>query len=638
MEAGLQKILLLFLLFCGLITKAQVRFTASISPSEIGKNEYAQLKLMVENARDVQAIDPPLLRNFTIVSGPNQESGMSSVNGNVKRYIALNFILRPKSVGNFSIPPATAKADGADYKSNAVSIRVVANPTGNNPGGNYFASPFAGIDPFTEPAPKTINRDFIIKKGEDPLEKIRKNMFVKLEVDKTSCYVGEPVVATYKLYTRLKSESNMVKNPSFNGFSVIDLQQPDDMSYHVEKMDGREYNVYTIRKAQLYPLLPGNLELGPAEIENNVHFIKAEYINQRPDFFDNMMSDLATASIPSAGMEDQKVILQNKPVMITVKSLPDLNRPSGFKGATGNFKIETRVEKNTFTTDDGGKLAVIISGSGNLQMINAPQVNWPEGIEGFDSRAVDDLYKGTVPVSGRKIFEFPFTVSKPGTYTIPALAFSFFDPEQGTYKTVETRPLEVTVTKGTGKPKKVSEAVKTVKKDSYLVSFFKNRLRVVSLVAALIIIGLILWLKRDSKKEKQIAALKKENEEKQAAAMPAKDIIDSQEHPFTLAEENLLKEDAKAFYLALNDGLKNYLSKKFLIPPEDLNKKNITEQVDKKGISNETAMQLYALIDDIEFQLYTPFVDKEKMKDHYDRANDVVQLLNTYKDQAKVNL
>ena len=87
---------------------------------------------------------------------------------------------------------------------------------------------------------------------------------------------------------------------------------------------------------------------------------------------------------------------------------------------------------------------------------------------------------------------------------------------------------------------------------------------------------------------------------------------------------------AKHFYTALNEGLKKYLSKKLSITAEELNKKNITGQLDKKGISNETALQLYTLIDEIEFQLYTPFTENEKMKEIYERANDVIQLLNTY--------
>jgi hypothetical protein len=630
MQSFLQKIFFLLILLAGYATKAQVKFSASISPAEIGKDEYTQLKLMVENAAEVQQIIPPNLKNFIIVSGPNQESGMTMINGSVKKYIALNFVLKPKAVGNFIIRGALAKADGVDFKSNSVSLKVTAKSPGNNQGSNNLNSPFAGMDPYAEPAPRSSYKDYILRKDENPMEKIKKNMFVRAEIDKTSCYVGEPVVASFKLYTRLKSESNMIKNLSFNGFSVIDLQQPNDMSYHIEKFQGREYNVYTIRKAQLYPLLPGNLELGIAEIENNVHFIKSDYVDEQNNLMNDLFRDFANTTIPAEGMENHKVTLQNKPLSVLVKPLPDANKPANFKGAVGNFDMEARVEKNNFSTDDDGKLAIIISGSGNLQMINAPEIAWPRGIEAFDSKATDDLYKGTVPVSGRKIFEFPFTVSKPGSYIIPAITFSFFNNKEAKYKTITTNELSITIAKGSGKPRLSKEVNKVSSKDNYLARFFSNRLRVVSVVAVFIIIGLIVWLKRDTKKEKQIAEAIVLPKEAAVDESPVDEIIEGQQNPLALAEEYMYKGDGKLFYITLNEGLKKYLSKKLVIAPEELNKKNISRQLDKKGINNETVLQLHTLMDEIEFQLYTPFTENEKMKEIYERAYDVIQLLNTY--------
>lgn len=585
---------------------------------------------MVENAMEVTQIVPPDLKNFIIVSGPNQESGMTMINGTVKKYIALNFILKPKATGVFTIPASLAKADAGDYKSNTVKLKVTANPTGNTAGVNAFSSPFSGMDPFAEPAPRSSYNDFILRKGENPVDKINRNMLVRVEIDKRTCYVGEPVVATYKLYTRLKSESNMIKNPSFNGFSVLDLQQPNDMSYHVEKFEGREYNVYNIRKVQLYPLLAGNLELGIVEIENNVQFVKAEYFDRQQDAF-NMFRDLADLNIPPEGMEIHKVSLQSKPLTILVKPLPDENKPVGFKGAVGRFNVYARVENDYFSTDDAGKLAVIISGEGNLQMINAPEISWPAGIEGFDPKATDDLFKGTVPVSGRKIFEFPFTVSKAGAYTIPAMSFSFFDTRDAKYKTVTTAPLEITVTKGTGKPPKINVDTKIKPSQNYLANFFNNRLRVVSVIAVLIILGLIFWLKRDSKKEKQAAGERLSAQEIVDAEKPVEELLQSQQNPLALAEGCLQRGEVNLFYTQLNLELKNYLSKKFAIPAEELNRKNIVEQLDAKGVSNETAVQLQKLLDDIEWQLYTPFVNNEQMQELYNYTADMIQLLDTYR-------
>ena len=234
-------------------------------------------------------------------------------------------------------------------------------------------------------------------------------------------------------------------------------------------------------------------------------------------------------------------------------------------------------------------------------------------------------------MSGRKIFEFPFTVSKAGTYNLPAVEFSYFDVHDAKYKTAASKPIEIKITKGTGKSSQINVDSNIKSKDNYLTRFFSNRLRVASLFAVLIIMGLIVWLKRDSKKEQQLQGAGQVAEKMKDEDKPVEEILLTQENPLAIAEECLQREDADLFYRQLNLGLKNYLSKKFGIAGEQINKKNIAEQLDKKGISNETAVQLQELIDEIEWQLYTPLVDSEKMKGMYERANDMIQLINTYR-------
>lgn len=631
MKTGLQKIMLLLFMIAGYATHAQVRFVATLTPPVIGKDEYTQLKLSVENVNEVRQLSPPDLRNFIIVSGPIQQSGMTDDNGEVKNYFAITFILKPKAAGNFTIGPARASTDAGQLTSNPVKLKVTTQNTGNSASANMFTSPFGSFDPFAEVAPRPTFNDYILRKGENPADKIKRNLFIRLETDKKTAYVGEPVVATYKLYTRLKNESDMIKNPSFNGFSVLDMKQPNDGSYHIEKFEGRDYNVNVLRQVQLYPLLTGELELGTAEIENNVEFIKAAYLNRQGANPDDMFRSFTNAGIPPEGIDVQKVTLQSQPMSILVKPLPDAGKPADFKGAVGKFTVEAKVEHDHFSTDDDGKFAIIVAGEGNLQMINAPEIAWPQGVDGFEPRATDDLFKGTVPVSGRKIFEFPFTVTKPGTYVIPAVSFSYFDNREAKYKTVQTKPIEIIVTKGSGKPRQVVAQTTEKRSDHFLARFFSNRLRVVSVVAVLIIIGLVVWLKRDTKKEKQaltdaaVAASTIESEQ------PVTMILEEQQNPLALSEECLRRNDPALFYKQLNQELKNYLGKKLTLSHEELNRKNIAEQLDAQGISNETSKELQKLLDDIEWQLYTPLTSDEEMKTMYERANSLVQLLNTYR-------
>lgn len=631
MNLRLQKIVFLLLLLAGHVTNAQVKFSASLTPDQISKDEYTQLRLMVENARDVQDIVPPVLSNFIIISGPSRESGMTMINGDVKKYVALNFVLRAKGPGTFTIPSTIAKADDREYRSNPVTIKVSNMVSGNTSGSNAFSSPLIGMDPFEDVAPRRDYQDYILHEGESVADKIRKNMVLKLTTDKTTCFVGEPVIATYKLYTRLKSESNMAKNPSFNGFSVIDLQQPDNVNYKIEKLNGREYNVYTIRKAQLYPLQPGRLELETAEIENNVQFVKAAYMRQQADQLEGMFPDFGDMIIPPDGMENHKITLHSDPLSILVKPLPEAGRPAGFKGAVGNFAIEASLAKNNFSTDDAGQLTVIISGVGNLQLVTTPEIAWPPGIEGFEPKVTDDLFKTTVPVSGRKNFEFPFTVARPGNYSLPAFEFSFFDAKSASYKTVSTKALNFSVGPGTGKPKKI-ETDETIKgKTFYLAEFFSKRWRVVGLIAIIILSGLLFWLRRDHKKDKLVSAAALQETAITESQRSVLEMEMNRKNPLAQSEYLLQKNDGTAFYKGLNQELKKFLSDKLEIPLEDLNKKSIGEKMDARGIPNATCLQLNELIDEIEWQLYTPSSGIIQMEQLYEKANGIIGLLNAYK-------
>jgi hypothetical protein len=57
-----------------------------------------------------------------------------------------------------------------------------------------------------------------------------------------------------------------------------------------------------------------------------------------------------------------------------------------------------------------------------------PDITWPAGIESFDPVVTDKLDKLSVPVKGSKTFEIPFSVDNAGDYTIPSIAFSYFNP------------------------------------------------------------------------------------------------------------------------------------------------------------------------------------------------------------------
>lgn len=439
-------IIVVIALLPGLFVSGQVKFSTWVSSQEVGQKEYLQVEYVVENAKQIDELTPPSFPGFQIVQGPIQSSGMSIVNGSMSQYKGLSFVLQPLHTGKFTIGGASATVDGHPLRSNTVKITV--HTGGNNPsnpgGGNPFSQPF-GSDPYGA-SERDVEREYILKPGENVNEKIRKNLFVKVQVDKNSCFVGEPIVCTYKLYSRLSSESRVTKRPSLNGFSVYDMVDPGSDPVSVEKLNGKAFTVHIIRKTQLIPLQAGNIDLDPVEVENTVHFVKgggrqeARRGGSIRDLLDQMMDD------NNLGPEvDERVTLDTKPVTINVKPLPE-NKPANYNGAVGSFSIETSLANRSVAAQDEATLHVVVKGKGNLPVLAAPTIAWPSGFEAFEPTAKEDVNKTVAPMSGSKSFDYVFIPRTPGHYTLPAVSFSYFDPSSQTYKSAEGEPQDLQVT------------------------------------------------------------------------------------------------------------------------------------------------------------------------------------------------
>ena len=602
---------------------AQPKFSAVLSPAQISNGEYTTLRLLIENANDISRVSPPNLKDFVVVSGPNQESGMNTVNGIVSHYLAISYILQPRRTGFFVLPASKATLDGKTYSSSQLKLKV----SNSNGGSSPVSAPYASLSPVSPAERQVAFTDFIIKPNERASEKVSKNMLLKLQTSKASCYVGEPIVASYKLYSRLRSDSRLSKNPAFNGFSVIDLPEPDVAENARETLNGKEYSVYIIRKAQLYPLQDGTIELETATLENDVLFLKSA-VSEENGNIDRFINGVGID--PDATIS-QAVSLNSQPVTIKVKPLPLAGKPASFNGAVGKFEISALLEKNHFTTTETGRLKIIIGGQGNLQLVTAPEINWPKELELFDAVVTDELIQTTVPVSGRKIFEVPFTVSAAGDYTIPRISFSYFDPASASYKTATTDSITFTILKATDKPAVYVDPAAKPKSFSLATIMFTNRAWLVVALSLLIALGIFLWIRQDAKApgSRQPVAV--------PAAITTRETLLVEEtlsllsrNPLALAENCLHSEGCVDFYSLLNQDLKNYLADRFKVSPQDLTAKRVSAVMDKAGIDNELALQTQELLRDIEWQLYTPFERNDEMEILYNRSHDLVKAVQTY--------
>jgi hypothetical protein len=140
-------------------------------------------------------------------------------------------------------------------------------------------------------------------------------------VNRTSCFVGEPVLATFKLYSRLSSKSDIVKNPGFYGFTVLMLLIWQIINPH-RTNKWKWFDVHTVRQVQLYPLRAGVFSIDPMEVQNEVAFTKSS-VNSKPE--QEISEGAPFENAKGENMYENTISTQA--VMITVKPLPEHNKP-----------------------------------------------------------------------------------------------------------------------------------------------------------------------------------------------------------------------------------------------------------------------------------------------------------------------
>jgi len=634
---------LCFLLFASAAT-AQVRFVTRVQDKKVGKEDPFRVEYVIENVSEVSRFQEPEFPDFNIIQGPSQGSSTSIVNGEISQYIFVSYILKAKKTGKFTIPGAKAVINGSKVTSNSIQIEVVE--------GSLGPQPLSGI----VPAPRRhrearpANQDLYLHPGEDPEEKIKNNLFVTATTDRSECYVGEPVVATFKLYTRLQSESKVSKRPSLNGFSVYDMLDPESPVSHTETYKGRDYNVYYIRKAQLYPLQPGTVTIDPAEVENKVVFYKAGTGSSRPrrpgsmdDFIREFFEEMHE---PSAEPIEEKLTVSTKPLTVSVLPLPAENKPADFGGAVGNFTIHSRLAGGRPETGKASRLIVTIEGEGNLPMVTAPSVEWPESFEVFDPTVREEADKSVSPIKGRKIFEYVFTPNEKGDYTIPGVSFSYFNPREKKYHTVQSESISLSVIPGVGSK---STALQPVAEAPKVEEPFMSHSAIIQLLMGvtlllIAVIGYLTWFGRKREKTEivthpvidplanmpsvPVAATVTSAEPVVEPAAAVTEVPSKQPPEWKPVEEAFVSGNSQQFYTQLGNTLWQFFGERMGLKGSEKNKALLLQKLQAKGVGSVEIFQLKQLLEGCELALYAGVGSAEDMQNDLVTARNLVSTLN----------
>ncbi|MBC7874249.1 MAG: protein BatD [Ferruginibacter sp.] len=560
---------------------AQIRFKTIVPQQAVVAGESFQVQFIIEDGKKTTPVNPPVFNNFRYVTGPNIYSGSVSTANGIKPLQNAVYTLEAVKPGKFIIPGATITVNGRVIRSNNAVVEVISK----------------------EEAFMKFNREkganasaYFLRPGEDPYGKINQNLFVKVMVDKRTCFVGEPVLATFKLYSRLESKSDIVKNPGFYGFTVYDMVNLADKQVIPENVNGKTFDVHTIRKVQLYPLQAGLFTVDAMEVKNKVEFSRSAITKKTEQEITEGVLGNNDDDTPGAGTTTFETDIKTAPVTIRVKPVPEKNKPPGFNGAAGNFIIFSSAEKNSLKKDEEGFFEITISGKGNFIQLTAPSVQWPAGIEGFDPVVKDTFDRSKIPLAGARTFRYPFVASTPGTYIIPAVQFSFLNTDSGGYKIVTAPAVSVSISneKSVNTPVSVNPGEKGKGGNKYWII----------VVAALAFCGIgLYWLKRKGK--------------------PGQPVISTNTVKTILSVENALApvyqqlhEKDRIFYAALYHSVWEFFNSRFDLSGSEIKKEALLSRLSSKGINKKISAQLLDILEECEVGMFTnvsPGRDKSEL-------------------------
>lgn len=563
-------------------------FNATVDKTTVGQNERFQVYFKMDgvNVNQVQNFRGPAFRNFIILGGPNQSSSLQIINGQMSGSISYSYIIQPKAVGTFTIGTAQLEYDGKQYQTIPIKIKVVKGTASSNTNRRSNSN-------------TTTNND------------IAKNVFIRAFADKRSAYKGEQITVTYKLYTRLNISSPQIsKLPSYQGFWAEELATSNTINLRAEMYNGKRYSSAVIKKVALFPTKSGKLKITPFELTIPVHIRKRRRTGN--GFFDDFFNDSFFAQAETVNYK-----AKSNSVTINVRPLPEVGKPKSFSGAVGDFNISASIDKNKVKTNESVTLDVSVSGTGNIKLVDIPEIKLPSGFEKYEPKTSENISRQRV-IRGTKKIEYLFVPRIPGKKTIPAIEFSYFNPEKGKYITKRTQPFKIDVAQG--KSTETASAIGYSKEDIKLLSedirFIKtsnfglerkSKLTTIPswfweaiFLPLFILIIAVGFKKRQDKLSGNVVLMRSRKAEK-AAKLKLKS-----------AKKALDAKNITEFYEELSNALFGYLEDKLILQKSEFSHERVLEELSNRNISAELVDKVKAVADKCEFARFAPKGEEEQ--------------------------
>jgi BatD DUF11 like domain len=371
-------------------------FTASLDRDTLTFGESATLSLAFEGAQPSNVPTPRVPGLQMTQAGTSQN--MSIINGAMSSTVTVSFTVTPQREGEYTIPALTADVNGQQLSTAPLKLIV----------SRASAPSAAAVNSGSEVA------------------------FLKLNLPKQKVYAGESIVARLELYLRddVQNFGNFqITGSPTDGISTGKTTELPNQRRRVQ-VGNRVYTEIPLA-LPLTVVKTGALALGPFTASA---VVVLPVQNQGGDPFFRQFFNQG---------EQKQITLATESLNIESLLLPAENRPANFTGAVGQFDLAASAGPTTVTVGDPITVRVQISGRGALDAVTLPEQAW----QNFKTYPPTTKLETTDPFGfqGTKTFEQIISPLNNDVHELPALTFSFFNPEDGQYHTLTHGAVPLTV-------------------------------------------------------------------------------------------------------------------------------------------------------------------------------------------------
>ena len=264
-----------------------------------------------------------------------------------------------------------------------------------------------------------------------------KYLRVTATADQRRVYVGQPVIVTYRVLARDNrmglegwwvEEDDTLALPLQEGFQVRRLSS--GVGRERISVDGRLYRAASEHRTAFFPLEAGQTTIASAVLSFQIHQRDRRY------FVEMSRAQLEGTFTP--------MFLTTNSIPIEVIPLPAEGRPESFRGHVGRLDVISRVDRTDMEVGDTLTLRVEVSHEGYSPATPEPEIAFPAGFEVIEPETDDTPGRGD-GLSATRVYLYRLVATREGSYRIPPVEVSWFDPELESYGTSSTQPFDLTV-------------------------------------------------------------------------------------------------------------------------------------------------------------------------------------------------